>query len=331
VGSNVHIHPIWLNDYDCVIWFTGGYYVTDLFDGRAQNAMRDFLGDGGKVIMCGDNIAYSIGYVGADSLGGEFLAGIMGCEYLEWVGSPFYEPYLYAVGAESLEVFGQPVDIGLDTLVVYAECPSLKDMHYVALVDSSPPGYTAQRLMYLTNASVGDADEVIYTEYQGVGQCAFVNFDLSASATHERTYCSGVTPGNLPDFPAGEYEGRVDLLRVILEDIFGLPSTGGAGSEPVDPQPGNFRWSLAQNAPNPCVTKTQIRYELARSARVRIAIYDALGRRVCSLVNASQEPGEHIAHWDGRNDNGERVTSGVYFYKMETGDFAATRKMLVLR
>jgi len=331
VGNNVHIHPVWLNDYDCVLWFTGGYYATNLFDGRAQNAIRDYLGTGGKVVMCGNNIARSMGDGGADSLGGEFLSGIMGCEGLGWIGSSFYTPYLYAVGAETLEVFGQPVDIGLDTLVIYTECPSLKSMDYVALVDSSPPGYTAQRLMYLTNASVGDADEVIYTEYQGAGQCAFVNFDLSASANHERAYCSGITPGNLPDFPAGEYEGRVDLLLVILEDIFGLPPSGGAGVKLVDPQPGNLRWMLAQNAPNPVVNSTQIRYGIAHHARVRVTVYDALGRRVRTLLNAAQEPGEHSTQWDGRNDKGEAVTSGVYFYKMEAGDFTSTRKMLVLR
>jgi hypothetical protein len=204
-------------------------------------------------------------------------------------------------------------------------------MSYVAAIDSPPAGYTAQPLVYLTDASVGAADEVIYTEYQGAGQCAFVNFDLAASVNHERGYCSGVTPGPTPGFDPGVYDGRVDLMRVILEDVFGLPSAGGAGTEPVDPEPGDFRWRLAQNTPNPCINTTQIRYELARSARVRIAVYDALGRRVRTLVAATQEPGEHTARWDGCNDRGERVSSGVYFYNMEAGDFAATRKMLVLR
>jgi hypothetical protein len=181
--------------------------------------------------------------------------------------------------------------------------------------------------MYLTNASVGDADEVIYTEYQGVGQCAFVNFDLSASANHERTFCSGITPGNLPDFPAGEYEGRVDLLRVILEDIFGLPSTGGGGPAHVDPPLPGYHWALAQNTPNPCVVGTEIHYETARQARVTIRVYDALGRQVCVLVDGVKAPGEHLARWDGRNYSGERVTSGVYFYNIEAGNFSATRKM----
>ena len=330
-GSNVHIHPIWLGDYDCMVWFTGPYFSNYLFDKEAQQALRDYLGAGGKVVLCGDRIAYNMAVVDEDSLGGEFLAGIMGCEYIEEMEGAFDKPYLYAAGVDTLQVFGSPVEVDLDTLLVYRECPYLKDMTYVAVIDSPPAGYAAQRLMYLTNAGVGDADQVIYTEYQGVGQCAFVNFDLCATGSHERGYCSGITPGNAPDFVAGDYEGRVDLMRVILEDIFGLPSTGGGGPADVDPTLPGYRWALAPSAPNPCVTDTQIRYETARPVRVNIRIYKALGRQVCVLVDGLKEPGQHSAHWNGRNKRGERVTSGVYFYKMEAGAFTATRKMLVLR
>jgi hypothetical protein len=330
-GSNVHIHPIWLSDYDCVVWFTGPYYSNYLFDMEAQEAIRDYLGAGGKVVLLGDRIAYSMAIVGEDSLDGEFLGGIMGCDYIHEMEGAFDRPYLYAVGVDSVQVFGTPVELDLDTLLIYRECPYLKDMSYVSVNDPAPTGYTAQRLMYLTEASVGEADEVIYTEYLGVGQCAYVDFDLCASANHKRGYCSGATPGNAPDFAAGHYEGRVDLMRVILEDIFGLPSNGGGGPAHVEPPLKQFRWALAQNAPNPCVTGTAISYQTARRVRVALRMYDALGRRVRTLVDGAEEPGEHTAYWDGCNERGERVTSGVYFYKMEAGDFAATRKMLVLR
>jgi hypothetical protein len=334
-GSYVNLPPIWFSDYDCVVWFTGPYFSNYLINKPAQEAIRDYLADGGKVVLCGDRLAYNMasaleGGVGEDSLDGHFLDGVMGCDYLEEMESAFDKPYVYAAAVETLEVFGLPIGIDLDTLLVYRECPELKDMSYVAVIDSPPTGYTAQALMYLTNASIGDADEVIYTEYQGVGQCAFVNFDFSASVNHERGYCTGVTPHMAPDFSPGVYEGRVDLLLVIMEDIFGLPSNGG-GPSSVDPAVPDYRWVLAQNVPNPCVSSTQIRYQTARSGRVQIHIYDALGRKIRLLVDAVKEPGVHSARWDGRNHMGESVSSGVYFYKIEVGDFAATRKMLVLR
>jgi hypothetical protein len=334
-GSNIHIHPIWLDDYDCVIWFTGPYYSNYLFDAKAQRAIRDYLGAGGKVVLCGDRIAYNMvptseGGVGEDSLGGDFLAGIMGCDYLSEMEGAFERPYLYAVGADTVRVFGAPRAVGLDTLLVYRQCPYLKDMSYVAAIDSPPADYTAQRLMYLTGIPSGEPDEVIYTEYEGVGQCVYVNFDLCASANHERSYCSGDAAEVMPDFTPGVYEGRVDLMHVILEDIFGLPSNGG-GAAKVIPPAGEFRWALDQNVPNPCVNGTCIRYEIARSSQVRIKIYNALGREVGVLVDGTAGPGVHSVEWDGCNSKGERVTSGVYFYKIQAGEFTATRKMLVLR
>jgi hypothetical protein len=254
----------------------------------------------------------------------------MGCEYIEEQEMPTLRPYLYAVGVDTVEIFGAPVAIDLDTVLVYRDCPYLKDMSYVAVIDSPPSGYKAQQLMYLTDAAVGSADEAVYTEYLGVGQCVFVNFDLCASANHVRGYCDGLSAPPIPDFAAGVYEGRVDLMRVILEDIFGLPS-GGGGPASVDPLALHTRWALAQSAPNPCINGTDIRYEVALATRVRIKVYNALGQEIRILVDGSRAPGAYSAHWDGRNTAGEPVTSGVYFYKIEAGPFTATRKMLVLR
>ena len=329
-GSNVHIQPIWFDDYDCVVWFTGPYFANYLIEKSAQEALRDYLGTGGKVVLCGDRIAYNMAVVGEDSLGGEFLEGIIGCDYLSEMEAGSSRPYLYAVGAETLQVFGVPKPVDLDTLLIYRECPYLKEMSYVAVIDSPPVGYAAQQLMHLADIPAGDRDEVIYTEYQGAGQCVFVNFDLCASASHERGYCDGVSADPAPDFTPGVYDGRVDLMRVILEDIFGLPS-GGGGPAGVDPPLADYRWVLAQNVPNPCIGATRIRYEIGRPAHVKIKIYNALGREVDVLVDGIKGPGVHSVEWDGLNSMGERVTSGVYFYKIDAGAFTATRKMLVLR
>jgi hypothetical protein len=338
-GSNVHLQPIEFGDYyDAVVWFCGPYFSNYLFDAEAQVAIRDYLAVGGKVVLCGDRIAYNMASplqngVGEDSLGGEFLAGVMGCTYQEEMEGAFDKPHVYAAAVETLQVLGSPVEIDLDTLVFYRECPLLRDMSYVVANEAPPPGYTAQTLLRLLNPNplFDPADAAIYVESQGVGQCVFVDFDLSASANHECTYCSGDAPGSAPDFNAGTYGGRVELMRVILEDLFGLPSTGGGGPADVVGPDGIYRWRLAQNVPNPCLGPTEIRYEVGRPCRVEIKVYDALGRVVCVLEDGQREPGVHTAHWDGMNVMGERVSSGVYFYKIRAGEFTATRKMLVLR
>jgi hypothetical protein len=338
-GSNIHIHYLctWNTDYDAVIWFGGPYFSDDLFDAEAQREMRNYLAGGGKVVLLGDRVAYSAaseaeGGGGEDSLGGEFLAGIMGADYLEEMASPFAKPYIYCRGVPTLNVLGTPTSLDLDTMLVYRECPYLKDMSWVRTEPMPPAGYTAQALMNVLNPDVTQADMAIYTEYQGVGQCAFVNFDLCAAINHTYAYCSGGAPAGYQPFTPGGYEGRVDLIRTILEDIFGLPSQGsGTGGTSDVPDRPAFQWALHQNTPNPVAGMTEVRYEVARTSDVSIKVYNAMGQLVNTLVDDRIDPGRYSANWDGRNFAGDKVASGVYFYKMETGSFSATKKMLIVK
>ena len=91
---------------------------------------------------------------------------------------------------------------------------------------------------------------------------------------------------------------------------------------------------LLANYPNPFNPETWIPYQLAKPADVTLTIYDIQGRVVRNLDLGHQRAGMYqsrarAAHWDGRNAVGESVASGVYFYTLKAGDFAATRKMLI--
>jgi hypothetical protein len=338
-GSSLHIHYLctWNTDYDAVVWFTGPYFDGNLFDVEAQTEMRNYLAGGGKVLLCGDRTAISAapeseGGNGEDSLGGEFLSGIMGCDYLSEVASAFSKPYLYAAGVPSVTVFGTPTALSLDTMLVYRECPYLKDMSWVKTEVAPPAGYVAQPLMTVLNPDVPQADMAIYVEYQGVGQSVLVNFDQSGSINHKKQYCSGAVPAGRQPYTPGNYEGRVDLFRTVLEDVFGLPSNGtGTGGTSDVPNQQVFKWALHQNAPNPVAAGTEVRYEVARTSDVSIKVYNAMGQLVRTLLNEQVEPGRYAATWDAKNVQGEKVAAGVYFYKMSTGQYSATKKMLVVR
>ena len=93
---------------------------------------------------------------------------------------------------------------------------------------------------------------------------------------------------------------------------------------------------LAQNFPNPFNPETWIPYQLSDATEVSIHIYDVSGRLVRSLDLGWQPVGSYMtpssaAYWDGRNAVGERVASGIYFYTLQTSDFAATRRMVILK
>ena len=93
---------------------------------------------------------------------------------------------------------------------------------------------------------------------------------------------------------------------------------------------------LAQNFPNPFNPETWIPYQLSKSTEVQIDIYDVSGHLVRSLDLGWQPIGSYMtpssaAYWDGKNAVGERVASGIYFYTLQTSDFTATRRMVILK
>jgi hypothetical protein len=139
-------------------------------------------------------------------------------------------------------------------------------------------------------------------------------------------------PEGYQPFLPGYYEGRVDLMLTVLEDIFGLPSSGtGRGGTTRIAEKEGFQWALHQSTPNPAAAQTKIRYEVARTCNVCLNVYNARGQLVRAVVNERQAPGRYAAYWDGTNSAGQGVSSGVYFYRMEAGDYSAVRKMLVVR
>ena len=94
--------------------------------------------------------------------------------------------------------------------------------------------------------------------------------------------------------------------------------------------------SLEQNYPNPFNPDTWIPYNLAADAKVTITIYNAKGQQIRALSLGAQPAGSYLTkdkavYWDGRNDRGELVSSGVYFYQLQVGDFSAIKKMILLK
>ena len=90
--------------------------------------------------------------------------------------------------------------------------------------------------------------------------------------------------------------------------------------------------SLSQNYPNPFNPETTIRYDLSSDAIVSLAVYNIAGQVVRLLVEGEAlAAGQYQAVWDGRNESGARVASGMYFYLLRAGDYVAKRKMVLLR
>ena len=90
-------------------------------------------------------------------------------------------------------------------------------------------------------------------------------------------------------------------------------------------------YALSQNIPNPFNPETRIAYQLPQSGHVTLRIYNIQGQSVRTLVDDSKPAGYHTVVWDGTDEFGKRAASGIYFYRMASGDFNVTRKMVLLK
>jgi len=117
-----------------------------------------------------------------------------------------------------------------------------------------------------------------------------------------------------------------DAFQAWIQGISDVRSTGctSVATEEAAEIPSEF--ALNQNYPNPFNPQTTIQYALPEAAWVRLAVYDALGRRVRVLVDGMQAPAWHEVVFEASN-----LPSGVYFYRLETGSFEASGQMLLVR
>jgi len=164
---------------------------------------------------------------------------------------------------------------------------------------------------------------------------AQVRDNYFAAATADLNYRSVVEPGDTLELTVTDTKGNIAsekfnftvnpvnlanaILNVRLNDI-GRPKQS----------------LLLQNYPNPFNPETWIPYQLEKSADVTLQIYDTAGEIVRTLYLGFKPQGFYMtrataAYWDGRNNMGEQIASGVYFYSLQTPDFSATRKMLILK
>jgi hypothetical protein len=90
-------------------------------------------------------------------------------------------------------------------------------------------------------------------------------------------------------------------------------------------------FAVSQNYPNPFNPQTIIKYVLPEPEHVRIVIYNILGQKVRALVDEDQEAGEKSVNWDGKDDLGKEVATGIYFYHIKAGDFSTVKKMILLK
>jgi hypothetical protein len=125
---------------------------------------------------------------------------------------------------------------------------------------------------------------------------------------------------------------NADIPKLVSAEA--LTDCQGTGQYPNDVRDGPLVIRvnrLYPNEPNPFNPTTRIRFSLAQRGRAKIVIYDLVGRTIKTLVDAPIEAGHHSVTWDGRNESGQRVSSGVYWMQMQTDTYSSKKKMVALK
>ena len=148
-------------------------------------------------------------------------------------------------------------------------------------------------------------------------------------------------PANV-DLADMDNDGHLEIVATVpwsgdnpVDNLLGLyvfefePGVGIEPESPKDQLPSSF--ALKQNYPNPFNPVTSIAYDLSSVTYVSLKVYDLLGRHIRTLVNESQMAGSYLAVWDGKDNTGGMVSTGIYLYRLETEQFISTKKMVLLR
>jgi hypothetical protein len=136
------------------------------------------------------------------------------------------------------------------------------------------------------------------------------------------------TPGSgLGVFVAGEHVYVADQYSLIL--LTNPYYTAVREIDDGETRPCDF--VLFQNYPNPFNPATNIEFVLPKSGQVKIEIFNILGQKIRTLVDECLKPGHKLVDWDGKDDSGKEVSSGIYFYRIATDEFSEAKKMLLLK
>ncbi len=192
--------------------------------------------------------------------------------------------------------------------------------------------------MYDDGSTNGDAvagDNIWTTE---------VVFPAGSKATHlykygiySVGYTDTLNAGNIPmDNEAGFAMNHVILITdtsplfVNDTDIFGSQwREVSVERQPTAQVPSDY--VLEQNFPNPFNPTTEISYTIPRNGHVTLAIYNAMGQKIATLVDGQQTAGRYRAEWNGMDDNGNRMSSGIYFYRLQADGVSKTMKMVMMK
>jgi hypothetical protein len=299
-----------LLQYSTIIWHAGSLTSFTLSQ-QDQALFQSWIQQTGRsrnLWIAGDNVAYELTSRGLDY--NSFLSFTCGMRSIRdmWENSPQDTLHPVITGFAGAPSAGRSFHVNTD-------CPILDKLDMLATSTQGTANGKAAAFLRYPN-TFGAA-----TRYA----TKYASFGLDSS----RVLFQGFNFSNIEE--GGE---RLQLSKNVMLDYFKQSPCYTPTSVAEDPAAGAppLRNALSQNAPNPFNPMTTIRYTIGQSGTVTIRIFNAGGALVRTLVDAPHAPGIYLVRWDGKDGAGNRLGSGVYFYRIDTGSgFRDSKKLILIK
>ncbi len=299
-ASSVAEGSISLNDYDAVLWYTGDdSLASTMFDSTLQTAVKQYLENGGQLLVSGSSIARALD---PDGLGS---------------ASPQDEQFLHD----------------------YFHVDFASRTHQHALTGETGSIFEGLTFDFSTANYYVDSSDVVVPFGSGAIACAEYASGLYAAVQYQGTFGNGSTPGKVvflafPFETVGDGAVRTQVMGRVLSYFLGINALAPESDTRL---PADF--ALLPNYPNPFNPETNLRYVLPVRSRVLLEIYNPLGQKVRTLVQQEQTAGVHEVRWNGLNQEGQPVSSGVYLVRLQatprssgaSGKIVRTAKIVLTR
>lgn len=218
-----------------------------------------------------------------------------------------------------------------DTIYGWGIANAKKAISYPLLIQRS--GKSILYKTFFENSQIDSVRLIVLTDYS---QSIVVNELMSPEISSFKFYSelpASLSPDDIYKFYFKYYSNGVEYREPQSEYFYTFQISSLKVFPPRRPLNQVTTFKLEQNYPNPFINQTRFRFELPEQDWVTIEIYDVLGRKVKTLVDdVGLSRGVHDwIVWDGRDDNGNYVSSGIYFYNFKSMRFNSTKKLILLR
>ncbi len=249
---------------------------------------------------------------------------------VEYIGNPDHTDVVFKWGGENPDqYFLDPVSRDMPRHFGYEEQPEYIPIFIQMDLDQYEDGNKPLEVAVFINNECKGAAVIKEDQVQLNAYICADSTDALASMEFQLWF-----PEKHKDLRVGSYlvmnenNGRYELRKATVSDCSNFLRVSLDASSPLV---GPMVNSLIGNFPNPFNPDTIIKYDIAKKTDAKLEVYNTKGQLVKTLFNATREPGSYAAKWDGKNNNGRTVGTGVYFYRLSTDGKTLTKKMLLLK